>query len=112
MWGLKEALESFRTTNIDWQVDIAQASLGSGRLRAHPHQAEGRAGPGSRPSYDSRYQHADVCGPQRLLAHAKRLESGELVSNEKYRELIEKCDRVLRVTPASMVFLYSTGESK
>jgi len=108
---LKETLESFKTANIDWQVDVAQASLGRGRLRARTlakHKEEPDLGADlvmtldiDTPTYSVR---------KGFLAQAKRLQPGKLLSNEKHRELIGQCDRMLSVTPASMVFLYSTEE--
>ncbi len=42
-----------------------------------------------------------------FLAQARRAEPGETISVEKYEELKEQCERMLAISPASYLFVYS-----
>lgn len=107
---LKETLEGFETPNIRWQADVALSETGRGRFSARSltkTREEPEFGADlimaldvDTPSYTVR---------KGFLAQAKRLEHGDHLNPQAHRDLLGQCEKMLTVTPASIVFLYSTG---
>jgi hypothetical protein len=104
---LKETLEGFETDNIVWQADVAVADKGRARLRARTltKNVEEPALGGDI------IMVLDVETPEYVIkkgffAQAKRLERGASIETREHKRLLEQCDKMLSVTPASMVFLY------
>ena len=108
---LKETLEDFQTVNIDWQADLATADRGRGRL----------AGRSLKKTTEEPEFGADIVMAldietsgfkmrKGFLAQAKRLEIGDKMSTREHSKLLVQCAKMLKVTPSSMVFLYSTNE--
>lgn len=107
---LKEALEDFETPTIRWQVDVAAHLKGYGHLRARtltPWKEEPELGADIVMVLD--VDTPDFAVRKGFLAQTKRLDPGKWIEPGEHRRLIEQCERMLYVTPASMVFLYSTG---
>jgi hypothetical protein len=107
---LKETLEGFETETIGWQVDVTPYLKGFGRLKARtlsPWKEEPELGADIVMVLD--VETPDFVVRKGFLAQAKRVESGKLIDAGEHRRLIEQCEKMLYVTPASMVFLYSTG---
>lgn len=104
---LKETLEDYETQNIRWQADVATAAKGHARLSARTltkTKEEPEFGADivmtldiDTPTYSVR---------KGFLAQAKRLEPGKRMAPDEHRRLIGQCRRMLKLTPASMVFLY------
>ena len=106
---LKETLDGFETATIRWQVDVATNFKGLGRLKARSltrWKEEPELGADIVMVLD--VDTPDFVVNKGFLAQAKRLESEHSIDPDEHRRLIEQCERMLYVTPASMVLLYST----
>ncbi len=105
---LKETLEGFATATIEWQADIAVNGKGRGRLKGRSLTKWGEE-----PDLGADLVMVlDVETPEfsvrkGFLTQAKRLELGKLMVRSEHKRLIEQCEKMLSVTPASMVYLYS-----
>lgn len=105
---LKETLQDFSTENIDWQVNTATRKLGRGRLSARTltkTKEEPEFGADIVMALDIETEGYSV--RKGYLAQAKRLEKGQLLRSDEHRRLLNQCERMLSLTPSSMVFLYS-----
>ena len=105
---LKETLEDFETPTIRWQADVATHLKGYGRLKARtltPWKEEPELGADIVMVLD--VDTPDFVVRKGFLAQAKRLDPGKLIDTSEHGRLIEQCEKMLYVTPASMVFLYS-----
>lgn len=101
---LKETLHDFQTGEITWQVDT---SLARGRFSARSltkTKEEPAMGADLVMTIDIDTPVESV--RKGFLAQAKRLEPGALMSSSEYARLFRQCERMVQVTPASMVFLY------
>lgn len=105
---LKETLEGFATPTIEWQADTAINGRGRGRLK-------GRALTrwGEEPDLGADIimvldvETSDFSVRKGFLSQAKRLEVGQVMDRSEHKRLIEQCEKMLSVTPASIVYLYS-----
>lgn len=108
---LKETLHDFATSNISWQVDVAKEDKGSGRLRARSltkTKEEPEFGADIVMALDVVTASYEV--QKGFLAQSKRLERGSTLSNAEHRRLLGQCERMLAITPCSMVFLYGKDD--
>lgn len=108
---LKETLEGFETRTIRWQVDVAVEGEGRGRLKARS-LTKWKEEPDLGADL---VMILDVTTPafsikKGFLAQAKRLRAGETLEKSKHKILLEQCDKMLSVTPSSMVFLYNESD--
>jgi hypothetical protein len=106
---LKETLEEFETPNFRWQVESAEGPSGRGELSAR-NLKKGDEEPefGADIVITIDVEAADFEERKGFLVQAKRLEPLHDLSSERRSKLLEQCEKMLGVTPSSMVFLYST----
>ena len=107
---LKETLSGFATETIQWQADTATAERGRGRLLGRSltkWKEEPELGADLVMVLDVDTPEFSV--KKGYLAQAKRLENGQIMDRSEHKRLIEQCDKMLSVTPACMVFLYSSS---
>jgi hypothetical protein len=106
---LKETLLGFETPNVRWQVEVALGGKGRAHLRARSltkTKEEPLHGADLVMVLD--LQLDDYRVRKGLLAQAKRLEPGQNMSASELQRLRGQCEKMLSITPASMVFLYHT----
>jgi hypothetical protein len=104
---LKETLEGFKTPNIRWQIDIASGRTGRARLTARTltkTKEEPQFGADLVMALDINTPDYEV--KKGFLVQAKRLEKDEYLSTDQHRSLQAQYERMLSLTPSSMVFLY------
>ncbi|MCA1401332.1 hypothetical protein [Bradyrhizobium sp. BRP56] len=108
---IKESLTGFETENVRWQVDTAPEAKGRVRLRARQLTSQGGDSEETRYGADIVFcldiELRDYVAKKGFLAQAKRLVYGDWMNNGAMKELREQCAKMLSITPASMVFLYS-----
>jgi hypothetical protein len=108
---IKEALRQFETPRIRWQVASASEDKGKARLRARQLTSQGFDTEESRFGADIIFcldiVLSDYNVKKGFLVQSKRLEPGELLDKKTADDLRRQCSKMLAVTPASMVFLYS-----
>lgn len=107
---LKETLVDFQSPHIDWQADVATEGRGRGRLRGRTLKKTTEE-----PLFGADIvMTIDVDTPEYktrkgFLVQSKRLEVGQAIASSEHKRLVDQCEKMLRVTPASMVFLYSVN---
>jgi len=104
---LKETLEGFETDNIIWQADVVSAEKGRARFKARTltkNKEEPDLGGDIIMVLDVETNDYDI--KKGLLVQAKRLQQGMRIDATEHRRLLVQCNKMLSVTPASMVFLY------
>lgn len=107
---LKETLEGFSTPNIRWQADVAQPDRGRARLSATTltkTTEEPLFGADIAMVLDVETE--DYSVRKGFLAQAKRLEPGTKMKSDEHRRLLSQCEKMLSVTPSSMILLYHKG---
>jgi hypothetical protein len=108
---VKETLREFETSGVRWQVDSA-SDKGRARLRARQLTSQGADTEESRFGADIIFcldiGLSDYNAKKGFLVQSKRLEPGTHLNKVTSDELREQCSKMLAVTPASMVFLYSS----
>lgn len=105
---LKETLEDFETENVRWQAEMATAPKGRARLRARTltkTKEEPLFGADIVMTLD--IETDDYSVKKGFLAQAKRLDLGKRLDNSDHRKLLNQCERMLKITPSSTVFLYN-----
>lgn len=107
---LKETLHQFETENLRWQVDVSTEGKGRARLRMRSltkTKEEPLHGADLVMVLD--IELGDYRVKKGLLAQAKRLEPGTRMDADEWRRLRGQCERMLEVTPESVVLLYHKG---
>lgn len=105
---LKETLEGFETPTIGWQADTANDGKGRGRLKGRSLTRWGEEPDlGADIVMVLDVETSDFTVRKGFLSQAKRLEVGKLMDRSEHERLKEQCQKMLSVTPASMVYLYS-----
>lgn len=111
---VKESLREFKTPNIVWSVDGAGPDHGRAGLRARQLTSQGRSGSEEKPLgadiiFCLDIQTSTYSVQKGFLAQAKVLPYQQLLETDVAIALREQCKKMLSVTPASMVFLYSAN---
>ena len=107
---IKETLRQFETPRVRWQVDSA-SDKGRARLRARQLTSQGTGSEETKFGADIiiciDIALSDYSVKKGFLVQSKRLEPGKLLDKATADDLRGQCSKMLSVTPASMVFLYS-----
>ena len=107
---LKETLHDFETPNFRWQVVTTDGSIGRARLRARTLKTTDEEPLFGADIVMTIYiQAPDYEVRKGFLVQAKRLERRANLSSDRRRKLLDQCQRMLELTPSSMVFLYHSG---
>jgi hypothetical protein len=108
---VKETLDGFETANVRWQVETASDIKGRARLRTRQLTSQGAGSEETRFGADMIFcldiELRDYVVRKGFLVQSKRLAHGKHLDKTTADELRRQCAKMLAVTPASMVFLYS-----
>lgn len=110
---VKESLHSFRTPHILWSLDAAKPDEGRAGLRTRQLTSQGygseEAPLGADIIFCLDIETSTYSVQKGFLAQAKVLPYRSLLKTDVAIELRKQCRKMLSVTPASMVFLYSAN---